>query len=84
MALSLSSLSPQDDFSCTYTYLQAKVETARLGSDSYSRRLDNLTEDKRSQDGTVTAKVQAALRIYDDAASLVESIIKKISPSLPR
>jgi hypothetical protein len=50
----------------------------------FKRRLATLTEDKCSQDGTVTAKVQAALRIYDNAASLVESIIKKIIPSLPR
>jgi hypothetical protein len=50
----------------------------------FKRRLANLTEDKCSQDGTVTAKVQATLRIYDGAAALVESIIKTISPSLPR
>jgi hypothetical protein len=50
----------------------------------FKRRLANLIADKCSQDGTVTAKVQTALRIYDDAVSLVESIIRKIVPSLPR
>jgi hypothetical protein len=50
----------------------------------FKRRLANLVEDKCSQDGTITAKVQAALRIYDQAAALVEATIKKIIPSLPR
>jgi hypothetical protein len=50
----------------------------------FKRRLANLAMDTCSQDGTVMAKFQATLRIYDDAASLVESTIKKISPSLPR
>ena len=50
----------------------------------FKRRLANLTEDKCSQDGTVTAKVEATLRIYDAAAALVEATVKKIGPSLPR
>ena len=51
----------------------------------YRHRL-NLTVSKStcSRDGATIAKSQEMLRLYSDAASLVQSIIKKIGPSPPQ
>jgi hypothetical protein len=46
----------------------------------FHRHTMNLTVVRCSQDGATVAKSQEILRIYGDAALLVQSLIKKLGP----
>ena len=55
-----------------------------LANQENYRTMLNSTLSKCSQDGATVAKGQEILRIYSDAASLVQSIVKKIGAGLPQ
>jgi hypothetical protein len=90
----------QDTFVCTLVGIAARMGDGKdesfvialllvnasgfLKQLEFHRRTINLTAARCSQDGATVAKSQEILRIYTDAASLVQSIIKKIDANPPQ